>query len=76
MDQNNQSDSGDSGSVRLTSLEITTAAAVLTRMSGRPFTEERLRAHIAAGAPVNPEGTINLLKYGAWLTKEVAEHGD
>ena len=29
-----------------------------------------LRADLAAGAPTNPDGTINLVHYAAWLARE------
>jgi hypothetical protein len=37
---------------------------------------EVLEADIAAGAPVNADGTINLVHYAAWLVKELAARGD
>lgn len=39
--------------------------AQLAQMLGLP--EANVRAHIEAGAPTNPEGTINLIHYAAWL---------
>jgi hypothetical protein len=32
---------------------------------------EKVRDHIAAGAPTGPDGTINLVHYAAWLNKEL-----
>jgi len=37
---------------------------------------EILEADIAAGAPRNADGTINLVHYAAWLVKELAARGD
>jgi hypothetical protein len=34
-----------------------------------------LEADLAVGAPANPDGTINLVHYAAWLVKE-ASGGD
>jgi hypothetical protein len=48
------------------------AARVLSRASGRAITEGALQAHIAAGAPTNADGTLNLVHYAAWLVREVA----
>jgi hypothetical protein len=45
---------------------------VLTAAGGRPITEEMVRKDIEAGAPVNPDGTINLVHYAAWLARETA----
>lgn len=33
---------------------------------------EVVRSHIAAGAPVGPNGSINLFHYAAWLIMEIA----
>jgi hypothetical protein len=45
-------------------------------MGGKPVTEEMLRADMAAGAPTNANGTINLVHYAAWLVKEMSVGGD
>jgi hypothetical protein len=37
--------------------------------------EARIRQDLAAGAPVNADGTVNLVHYAAWLTRE-AGRGD
>ena len=56
-------------------LGVADAARVLTRMGGKPVTEEMLRADIDAGAPTNANGTINLVHYAAWLVKEMTSGG-
>jgi hypothetical protein len=56
-------------------LTIPDAVAVLRKAGSQHITEEALRADLAAGAPVNPDGTIHLLHYVAWLAKEVC-HAD
>jgi hypothetical protein len=38
------------------------------------ITEDMLRADVAAGAPVNADGTINLVHYAAWLVKEMGRN--
>ena len=53
-----------------TALTIEKAAQALG--AGR----ETLEADIAAGAPVNADGTLNLVHYAAWLVKELAARGD
>jgi len=58
-----------------TALSVADAARVLKLAGGKTVTEATLRADIEAGAPVNPDGTINLLHFAAWLAREVA-HGD
>ena len=54
------------------SLSVAAVSTTLTRAGGKPITEEMIREDIAAGAPENPDGTINLLHYAAWLVREVA----
>lgn len=53
-------------------LSVADAARVLTRLGGKPVTEDMLRADIEAGAPTNADGTLNLVHYAAWLVREAA----
>ena len=48
------------------------AAKVFSAAAGRRIGEDQIREDIEDGAPVNPDGTINLLHYAAWLAREVA----
>ena len=48
------------------------AARVLAAVGARHATVENLRRDIEAGAPVNADGTINLVHYAAWLVRESA----
>lgn len=57
-------------------LPVADAARVLTRLGGKAVTEVMLRADIDAGAPVNADGTLNLVHYAAWLVKEMSASGD
>jgi hypothetical protein len=57
-----------------TSLTVEHVSRLLTAAGGRPVTEEMVRKDIEAGAPVNADGTINLVHYASWLVKEMA-HG-
>ncbi|GMV84134.1 MAG: hypothetical protein AMXMBFR7_53180 [Planctomycetota bacterium] len=59
-------------SLSLTSLSLADAAKFLARSGSRRATEAILRADVATGAPVNPDGTLNLIHYAAWLVKEMA----
>jgi len=65
------SDPGSSG-MRITALSVADVAALLTRVGGKPVTAEMIREDVAAGAPQNPDGTINLVQYAAWLVREVS----
>ncbi|MBS0338841.1 MAG: hypothetical protein JSS40_18960 [Proteobacteria bacterium] len=56
-------------------LGVADAARVLSRIGGKPVTEEMLRADIDAGAPTNANSTINLVQYAAWLVKEMSVGG-
>ena len=47
----------------------------MRRSGSRTLTLERLEADIAAGAPVNADGTINILTYVAWIAKELGDDG-
>lgn len=51
------------------------AARALSAARVGPITAAMINADIAAGAPVNADGTINLVSYAAWLVREMA-HGD
>ena len=46
---------------------------VLRRSGSRTISMERLEADIAAGAPVNADGTMNVIAYTAWILKEMAD---
>ena len=57
-------------------LSIGSAVKLLMAVGGRTVTEEMVRRDIEAGAPVNPDGTVNLIHYAAWLVKKEAARGD
>jgi hypothetical protein len=41
------------------------------------LSEAALRRHVDQGLPVNPDGTLNLVTYAAWLNgTDDANHGD
>lgn len=44
-------------------------ARILTALGTMPIEEAAILADVAAGAPTNPDGTINLVHYAAWLVK-------
>ena len=53
-----------------TAIPLADAAKLLSRAAGAPVTLAMLEADIAAGAPVNADGTLNLVRYAAWLVKD------
>ena len=62
---------GDRPALSVTALSVADAARLLTRIGGQPITKGMLEADLAAGAPTNPDGTLNLVHYAAWLVKEM-----
>ena len=62
-------------SISPTAIPLSAAALLLSKVGGRPITEAMLQADLAAGAPQNADGTLNLVRYAAWLVKETS-HGD
>jgi hypothetical protein len=52
-------------------LSLADAARLLARVGGQAVTVAMLQADVAAGAPTNADGTINLVHYAAWLLKEM-----
>lgn len=64
-----------------TALTLADAARLLARVGSPSITEAMLRDDVAAGAPTNADGTVNLVHYAAWLVKEMGHsagerHGD
>lgn len=57
-------------------LAVEDAARLLSAAGGQRITAEMIAADVAAGAPTNADGTINLVHYAAWLTREMATGGD
>jgi hypothetical protein len=58
--------------LRLTALPPATVVAVLQKAGSRHLDADGLAADLAARAPVNEDGTVNLLAYAAWLLKQLA----
>lgn len=57
-------------------MSVADAARLLTAVGGQMVTVEMLAADVAAGAPTNADGTLNLVSYAAWLVKEMASGAD
>jgi hypothetical protein len=64
------SSSSDNAPLTASHLAVSDIVAVLRKAGSRYITEEALRTDLAAGAPANPDGTINILHYAAWMAKE------
>ena len=52
-------------------MSLVEAAAVLTQAGMWEVTPEDVAGDLADGAPTNPDGTINLIHYAAWLAGEL-----
>lgn len=58
-----------------TAVSLADAARVLTQAAGAAVTAEQLAEDIDLGAPANPDGTLNLVHYAAWLVRAMAAGG-
>lgn len=59
-------------------LTLLDAARLLSAAGGQRVSIEMLEADVAAGAPTNADGTLNVVHYAAWLVRQSAggERGD
>jgi hypothetical protein len=51
-------------------------AELLTRLGSDPVGAESVEADLADGAPVNADGSLNAMRYCAWLVRELARVSD
>ena len=52
-------------------LTIEQAARLLSAVSTKAISSDKLQKDVEDGAPTNEDGTINLVHYAAWLVKEM-----
>jgi hypothetical protein len=52
-------------------LRLADLVRILSALGGRQLSVEMLEADVEDGAPTNPDGTINLVNYAAWLVGEM-----
>jgi hypothetical protein len=64
--------SGPASGLRLTALPIESVISILRKVGAKQISADCIRADQAAGAPVNADGTINLLAYSAWMLQQIA----
>jgi len=67
---------GHENKLNPTALPLADAARLLSAVGGQSVTVEMLEADVAAGAPTNADGTLNLVHYAAWLLREMTAHDD
>lgn len=60
----------DGGRINPLAIAIPDVATLLSKAGGRAIRAEQIEADVAAGAPTNGDGTINLVTYAAWLARE------
>ena len=53
-------------------LTLEQAAKILSAAAKVRVPVEQIAADLEAGAPRNPDGTMNLMHYAAWLLKEMS----
>ena len=56
------------GPINPLALPMADAAQLLSKAGARQIQVEQIAADVAAGAPTNTDGTLNLVTYAAWLT--------
>ena len=68
----NNPENRQAGGLNPQALRLEDMARILSASGPRPVTVEMLQTDIDDGAPVNPNGTMNLVHYAAWLVKEIS----
>ena len=53
-------------------LTVVELASLLRHAGAAALTEDMVRQDVASGAPTNPDGTVNLVHFTAWLVREAA----
>jgi hypothetical protein len=69
---NGNPDGRQGGTLNPQALSLEDVARILTASGWKPVTVEMVRDDIDDGAPVNPDGTINLVQYAAWIVREMS----
>ena len=59
-----------SNPMSLRALPVRKLLELLQQSGSKHATEEAIAADIAVGAPVNPDGTVDLIIFAAWLVRE------
>jgi hypothetical protein len=69
-------DGRQAGGLNPQALRLEDLAKILSALGPKPVTVEMLQADIDDGAPVNHDGTLNLLHFAAWIAREMLCRGD
>jgi hypothetical protein len=62
--------------IKLTSISIPDLVKLLKHAGCRHASEDTIKQDIEKGAPVNHDGTMNIVHYSAWLIKEAGNNGN
>lgn len=57
--------------LKITAIQQDKLLEILRRSGAKEVSAETINADIEAGAPVNEDGTINMIEYAAWLLQEM-----
>ena len=68
--------SGETNPVDPNRLTPEQAAKLLSAAAKVRVPVEQIATDLESGAPQNPDGTINLVQYAAWLLKGMGRRGD
>jgi hypothetical protein len=52
-------------------MTVDAIAKLLSTVTGQGITVQMIRSDLDEGAPANGDGTVNLIRYGAWLAYHV-----
>ena len=58
-----------------TALALPDAVRLLSGLGARHVSEDAVRRDADVGAPLNADGTLNVVHYAAWLTREALTKG-
>jgi len=58
------------------SLTVEAIARMLSRAGNREVMQQAIQDDIKAGAPTNPDGTLNLVHYTAWNVQQYSQRHD
>ena len=61
-----------SGALNPQGLRLEDLARILSALTSWPITADTIQEDIDAGAPLNADGTMNLVQYASWLVREMA----
>ena len=75
MEGNNAS-GRQGGPLNPRALSVDDLARVLASSGPDPVTVEMIQDDVVDGVPTNPDGTIDLVQFAAWLLQEISRGGD